>query len=134
MTLQELSKYYKLHERLERNKEMLSSLYATAGLGAQVITGMPHAPGTSDKVSSLIIEIEDLKSRIDYLESKCAQEKKKLEEYIGTIKDDQIRMVFRLRFIHCMTWPQVAETIGGRNTATNVKLICYRYLKKVEPA
>ena len=134
MTLQELSKYYKLHERLERNKEMLSSLYATAGLGAQVITGMPHAPGTSDKVSSLIIEIEDLKSRIDYLESRCAQEKTKLEEYIGVIKDDQTRMVFRLRFIHCMTWPQVAEAIGGRNTATNVKLICYRYLKKVEPA
>lgn len=134
MTLQELSKYYKLHERLERNKEMLSSLYATAGLGAQVITGMPHAPGTSDKASSLIIEIEDLKSRIDYLESRCAQEKKKLEEYIGVIKDDQTRMVFRLRFIHCMTWPQVAEAIGGRNTATNVKLICYRYLKKVEPA
>ena len=134
MTLQELSKYYKLHERLERNKEMLSSLYATAGLGAQVITGMPHAPGTSDKVSSLIIEIEDLKSRIDYLESKCAQEKKKLEEYIGVIKDDQTRMVFRLRFIHCMTWTQVAEAIGGKNTATNVKLICYRYLKKVEPA
>ena len=134
MTLQELSKYYKLHERLERNKEMLSSLYATAGLGAQVITGMPHAPGTSDTVSSLIIEIEDLKSRIDYLESRCAQEKKKLEEYIGVIKDDQTRMVFRLRFIHCMTWPQVAEAIGGRNTATNVKLICYRYLKKVEPA
>ena len=134
MTLQELSKYYKLHERLERNKEMLSSLYATAGLGAQGITGMPHAPGTSDKVSSLIIEIEDLKSRIDYLESRCAQEKKKLEEYIGVIKDDQTRMVFRLRFIHCMTWPQVAEAIGGRNTATNVKLICYRYLKKVEPA
>lgn len=134
MTLQELSKYYKLHERLERNKEMLSSLYATAGLGAQVITGMPHAPGTSDKVSSLIIEIEDLKSRIDYLESRCVQEKKKLEEYIGVIKDDQTRMVFRLRFIHCMTWTQVAEAIGGKNTATNVKLICYRYLKKVEPA
>ena len=31
MTLQELSKYYKLHERLERNREMLSSLYAAAG-------------------------------------------------------------------------------------------------------
>ena len=39
MTLQELSKYYKLHERLERNREMLSSLYAAAGPGAQVITG-----------------------------------------------------------------------------------------------
>ena len=128
MTLQELSKYYRLHERLEQNKDMLSSLYAAAGLGAQVITGMPHAPGTSDKVSSLVIEIEDLKSRIDYLESRCAQEKKKLEEYIGTIKDDQTRMVFRLRFIHCMTWRRVAEAIRGKNTANSVKLICHRHL------
>ena len=128
MTLKELSKYYKLHERLERNREMLSSLYVAAGLGAQVITGMPHGSGTSDEVSDLVIEIEDLQSRIDYLESECAQEKKKLEKYIGGIKDDQTRMIFRLRFIHCMTWLQVAEAIGGRNTANSVKLICHRYL------
>ena len=134
MTLQELSKYYKLHERLERNREMLSSLYAAAGPGAQVITGTPHAPGVSDKVGDLAAELWDLQSKIDYLEQRCAEEKKKLEKYIGGIKDDQTRMIFRLRFIHCMTWTQVAEAIGGKNTATNVKLICYRYLKKVEPA
>ena len=129
MTLQELSKYYKLHERLERNREMLSSLYAAAGPGAQVITGMPHAPGVSDKVGDLAAELWDLQSKIDYLEQRCAEEKKKLEKYIGGIKDDQTRMIFRLRFIHCMTWTQVAEAIGGRNTANSVKLICHRYLK-----
>lgn len=128
MTLQELSKYYQLHRRLERNREMLSSLYAAAGLGAQEMTGMPHAPGVSDQVSSLVIEIEDIKSRISHLESKCAQEQKKLEEYISTIKDDQTRMIFRLRFLHCMTWRQVADAIGGRNSANSVKLICHRYL------
>lgn len=130
MTLQELSKYYKLHERLEQNREMLSSLYAAAGPGAQVITGMPHAQGVSDKVGDLAIEIGDLQSRIDHLESRCAVEKKKLEKYIDTIKDDQTRMIFRLRFIHCMNWLQVAETIGGRRTTANsVKAICYRYIK-----
>lgn len=128
MTLRELSIYYKLHERLERNRQMLSSLYATAGLGAQEITGMPHASGVSDQVSSLLIEIEDLKERISHLESECAQEKKILESYIATIEDDQTRMVFRLRFVHCMTWPQVAKAIGGRNTANSVKLICHRHL------
>lgn len=102
MTLQELSKYYKLHERLERNREMLSSLYAAAGPGAQVITGMPHAPGVSDKVGNLAAELWELQSKIDYLEQRCAEEKKKLEKYIGAIKDDQTRMIFRLRFIHCM--------------------------------
>ncbi|WP_297312324.1 hypothetical protein [uncultured Oscillibacter sp.] len=134
MTLQELSKYYKLHERLERNREMLSSLYAAAGPGAQVITGMPHAPGVSDKVGDLAAELWDLQSRIDYLEQRCAEEKKKLEKYIGGIKDDQTRMIFRLRFIHCMTWPQVSETLGGRNTANSVKAICYRYLKSCSGA
>ena len=128
MTLQELSKYYKLHERLERNREMLSSLYAAAGPGAQIITGMPHAPGVSDKVGDLAAELWELQSKIDYLEQRCAEEKKKLEKYIGGIKDDQTRMIFRLRFIHCMTWPQVAEAIGGRNTANSVKLVCHRYL------
>ena len=128
MTLRELSIYYKLHERLERNRQMLSSLYATAGLGAQEITGMPHAPGVSDQVSSLLIEIEDLKERISHLESECAQEKKILERYIATIEDDQTRMVFCLRFVHCMAWSQVAKALGGRNTANSVKLICHRYL------
>lgn len=128
MTLRELSIYYKLHERLERNRQMLSSLYTAAGLGAQEITGMPHAPGVSDEVSNLVIEIEDLKERISHLESECAREKRILERYIDTIEDDQTRMVFRLRFLHCMTWPQVAGAIGDRNTANSVKLICHRYL------
>ena len=134
MTLQELSKYYKLHERLERNREMLSSLYAAAGPGAQVITGMPHATGVSDKVGDLAAELWDLQSKIDYLEQRCAEEKKKLEKYIGGIKDDQTRMIFRLRFIHCMTWPQVAGAIGGRNTANSVRAICYRHLKSCSGA
>lgn len=130
MTLQELSIYYKKHEQLKRNRQMLSSLYAAAGLGAQEITGMPHAPGVSDQVSSLVIEIEDLRARISRLESECAQEKKILERYIAAIEDDQTRVVFRLRFVHCMTWPQVAKAIGGRNTANSVKLVCYRHLEK----
>lgn len=134
MTLRELSKYYKLHELLERNKEMLSSLTAATGPGAQMLTGMPHTPGAKDKVSDLVMEMEDLENRINSLEVECALEKQKLEKYISTINDDQTRMIFRLRFIRCMTWLQVAEAIGGRNTATNVKLICYRYLKKVEPS
>ena len=134
MTLRELSIYYKAHKRLERNLQMLSSLYATAGLGAQKITGMPHAPEVSDQVSGLVIEIEDLKKRIVDIEKECAREKRILEGYISTIGDDQTRMIFRLRFVHCMTWPQVAKAIGGRNTSNSVKQICYRYLKSCSDA
>ena len=128
MTLKELSRYYKLQERLERNREMLSSLSAAAEPGAQALTGMPHTTGVSDKVGDLVAEMDELRDRITALELECYNEKKKIQDYINKIHDDQTRMIFRLRFIHCMTWPQVAETIGGRNTANSVKLICHRYL------
>ena len=104
MTLQELSRYYNLQKQLERNKEMLRSLSAAAGPGAQVLTGMPHASGSSDKVADLVMEMEDLEQRILALEFKCDQEKKKIQTYINKIHDDQTRMIFRLRFLHCMTW------------------------------
>ncbi len=129
MTLQVLSRYYKLQKQLERNKEMLRSLSAAAGPGAQVLTGMPHASGSSDKVADLVMEMEDLEQRILALEFKCDQEKKKIQTYINKIHDDQTRMIFRLRFLHCMTWGEVAAVIGGGNTEVGVKVKCYRYLK-----
>ncbi len=129
MTLRELSKYCGLHRRLEQNKQMLSALYIAAGLGAQEITGMPHTPGTSDKVGSLVLEIDDVKKRIACLETECAKEKELLEKCLCAIEDDHTRMIFRLRFLHCMTWSQVAESVGGRNTASSVRAICYRHLK-----
>ncbi len=128
MTLQELSKYYKLHERLERNREMLSSLYAAAGPGAQVITGMPHAPGVRDTVGDLIVEIEDVKGEIKRLEIEMGRVEREISSYIETIPDIQTRLIFRLRFLRCMTWDEVADTIGGRHTVSGVKKTCYRYL------
>lgn len=129
MTLKELSKYYKLHNQMERNMEMLASLRNTACPGAQVLTGMPHAPGVSDKVGDLAVEIADLQSRIQILQKKMYREAEKLNQLFSTIEDDQTRMIFRLRFLHCMTWAEVAAAIGGRNTERGVKNRCYRYIE-----
>ena len=49
---------------------MLASLQDkahTGALGAQVITGMPHAPGVRDTVGDLVVEIEDVKGEIERL-------------------------------------------------------------------
>ena len=53
--------------------------------------------------------------------------------YIQTIEDIQLCMVFRLRFIHGMTWKLVAATVGGRNTENGVKAACYRYIARAGP-
>ncbi|MCI8810414.1 MAG: hypothetical protein HFF84_09875 [Oscillibacter sp.] len=131
MTLSELSRYFKLQTKQNRNWELLSALQDkahTGALGAQVITGMPHAPGVRDKVGNLIVEIEDVEEEIKRLEVEMDQVEQEISSYIKTIPDIQTRLIFRLRFLRCMTWDEVATTIGGRNTVNGVKKTCYRYL------
>lgn len=131
MTLTELSKYFKLRSKQNRNLVTLQALQDkahTGVLGAQVITGMPHAPGVRDTVGDLIVEIEDVKGEIQRLEIELDQVKQEISSYIETIPDIQTRLIFRLRFLRCMTWDEVADTIGGRNTVSGVKKTCYRYL------
>ena len=127
--LKELSRYYRLHMRLERNLEMLQSLENAAHPGAQSLTGMPHAVGVTDKVGDLAVEIADLKNRIRALQAELDREETKLNRFISTIENDQTRTIFRLRFLRCLTWREVAFMIGGRNTEAGVKSICYRYLE-----
>ena len=129
MTLQELSRYYKLQKQLERSRELLSSLEASASPGAQVLTGMPHGSGTGDKVGDLAAEIADTKAHIQRMERRAGQAAGCISAYIDTIEDQHTRMIFRLRFLRCMTWREVSVTIGGGNSENNVKNICYRYLK-----
>lgn len=128
MTLQDLSRYYKLRERLGRDEEILASFEAKAHPGAQVLTGMPHAPGVHDRVGDLAVEIADMRDQIAAIKREIDIEEKRVSSFISNIENDQTRMIFRLRFLRCLTWGAVAEVIGGRNTEDSVKKVCYRYL------
>ena len=116
MTLQELSQYFNLRKRLMRYEKILKSLRDTACPGTQVLTGMPHTSGVKDKVGDLAIEITDMEAQIHILSQEAYQEEIKVTAFINSIKDIEIRMIFRLRFLRCLTWGEVAALIGGRNT------------------
>lgn len=130
MTLQELSLYFKLRERLERDKQILESLQAAACPGAQVMTGMPHSPGIKNKVGDLAVEIADMREEISGLEVAIEEEERRVITFIEAVPDEQMRTILRLRFIRCLTWQEVADIIGGRNTEEGVRKSCYRFLKQ----
>lgn len=128
MTLEELNQHLALRQQLQRDREILASLEARAVPGAQVLTGMPHAPGVVAKTEIFAVEIADFKSKIEALEKEIAEEQKGIETWIAGISPDWVRLIFRLRFIHGLPWKEVADVMGGGNTPESVKMSCYRYL------
>lgn len=131
MTLGELSQHFRLLEQLDKAKEIAQNLRSAAIPGAQVLTGMPHAPGVRDRVGDLAVEIADMEDKIKALEAEIAENGKKVEEFIATIENDQTRTIFRLRFLRCLAWKEVAAVLGGRNTEAGVRMMCYRYMDKL---
>jgi hypothetical protein len=130
MTKQELSQLYYLNREIEQLKSRLTELDCIATSTSSRITGMPHASGISDKVGKYAAEIADLKELLDLNLKKCFYELNRLNRYIESIEDSQIRMIMSLRYINGLDWSQVAYSIGGGNSDKSVQMIVNRFLKR----
>ncbi len=108
----------------------LQTLEARALPGAQAVTGLPHSNGVTDIVGDCAAEIADLRGIIEAKQRQCLYERNRLERYIASIPDSLLRQIFTYRFISGLSWRQVAACVGGGNSAGNVRMLCYRYLKQ----
>lgn len=112
MTKQELSQLYYLNREIEQLKNRIAELECIAISSTSRITGMPHATEISDKVGRYAAEITDLKELLDLNLKKCFYELNRLNRYIASIPDSEIRMIISLRYINGLSWQQVAFSIG----------------------
>ncbi len=130
MTKKELSQLYYLNKEIKQQKQRLKELEAAAtGCTAQ-ITGMPHGTSVGDKVSKYAAEIADLKNLIELNIQKCWYEMNRLNRYIDSVEDSQMRQILTLRYIKQYSWYKIANEIGGNNTEDSIKKSCYRFLAK----
>ena len=133
MTLKELSQLYYLNREIEMDQRRLEELRAkSTSPGSPRFDGMPHSKSNVSKVERYAEEIADLEAIIAAKQQQCIHERNRLERYINDIADSRLRMIFKLRFVTGLQWPQVAAHIGGNNTAKSVSKACYRYLDETE--
>jgi len=130
MTKKELSQLYYLNREIEEQQKRLAELEVAATSSGTTITGMPKAHSVSDKLANYAIEIADLKALLDLNLKKCFYELNRLNRYINSIDDSQIRIILALRYINGLSWRQIAFSIGGGNTEDGVKKMAYRFLNK----
>ena len=108
MNKRELSKYY--HLSMEINdlenqiKELMNSL-----IGSPELTGMPHGSGIGKPVEQKAELIINLKNKLERRKEKALKELTKIELYIASINDADIRIIFTKRYIQFKKWDDIAR-------------------------
>ncbi|MBP2655616.1 MAG: hypothetical protein H6Q73_3185 [Firmicutes bacterium] len=130
MTKKELSQLYYLNREIGQLQVRLAELECLASSCTTIITGMPRASGISDKLSKYVAEIADLKSLLDLNLKKCFYELSRLNRYIQSVDDSEMRMILSLRYINGLSWNQVAASISVYASGDGVRKTHDRFLKK----
>lgn len=112
MTKKELSQLYYLNREIEEQQRRLRELESLASSCTTQITGMPKSVQFSDKLVKYAVEIADLKALLDLNLKKCFYELNRLNRYIDSVEDSQMRLILSLRYINGLTWQQIAFSIG----------------------
>jgi hypothetical protein len=112
VTKKELSQLYWLNKEIEMQQKRITELENLATSCTATITGIPRNPNISDRLGEYVAEIADLRSLLELNLKKCFYELNRLNRYINTIDDSQIRQIMTLRYINGLTWQQIAFRIN----------------------
>lgn len=131
MTKSELQQLYWLRIEIEQLSSRIRQMENALTGGISKLDGMPRAPGISDRIGQFVPEIVRLREEAQRKLEEAISEVERLEAFINSIEEAQIRTVFRLRYVNCLSWQQVAVKLGG-NTADSVRMMHNRYLQQLE--
>ena len=86
--------------------------------------------GISSPVQKIAEQREKIRELISMKLAEISVAEREILEYIFSINDSQIRRIMRLRHIELKSWVQVANAIGGNNTADSVRKMHDRFLQE----
>ena len=112
MDKNQLSQLYWLTREIDEDQRRLDELKSLATSCTSRITGMPRSPGVVNKLPQYVAEIADLEALIDLNIKKCFYELSRLNRFINSIEDSEMRTILSLRYISGRTWQQIAFSVN----------------------
>ena len=119
--MKNLNKLYWIKREIQQIENQIKELTV---LTAVSINGMPKGSGVSSPVERFYERLEKLKTKLEAKHLECLAEQERLETFIETIEDAEIRVLARGRFIECKSY----QTIGDENYID--RTTAYRKLKR----
>jgi hypothetical protein len=108
MTKRELSKYYYLSLEIKDLEERIIHLHETA-IGSSKITGMPMVHSNESPIEKRVELIVRLSDKLKRRQKQAFEEMEKIEQYISTIEDIEIRLIFSKRYLDFKDWVTIAD-------------------------
>lgn len=131
MTRNELKQIYYLNNEIRMWKKELEKICNVSLIKSPIISLTPSSTkNNNDMVSDLSTKITDLELIIKDKLREIELQKEKTITYISKIDDSLIRQIIYYRDVKLMSWNQVAQKIGGGNTADSVRKLHSRFLKE----
>jgi hypothetical protein len=103
----------------------LDELKSRSVIKGQEITGMPFVSGTSDKTAQIAVAIREVEELYEIKLRELYVVRSRIERYINTIEDGEIRLIVRLRCINNMHWEEIASEVGWERTTASKKFRQY---------
>lgn len=127
MTEWELNQLHYLNIEISHLKQEIQKLESESEVKAQILTGMPSGNKLSDPTGDKGTELSENKMLLNLALAKAEIEKNKLERFIASIEDSEMRIIIRLRHINSLTWEEIGEELYMHRTT--VKRKYFKFLK-----
>lgn len=126
MTINDLSEYHNIKTEIQQIKDNIEELELTI-IGSSKITGMPitTSSNNSNPTEKKGIKLALLKQRLNDKLEKLLDEADKIENFIDTVDDSEVRIIIKKRFIDGKTWKEVSKDIISDRTTPYYKLKKY---------
>lgn len=112
ITVRNLSQLRCLKLEISAERTMLEKLHNSLyGSGARP-TGVQNR-NLSDRTAQVACEIAYLEQLVAGNMKRCICELLRITEFIDSIEDSELRIIFRERYVRCKTWTQIAFLLGG---------------------
>ena len=129
MTERELAQLQYLNTEIEIYERQIERLEALAeSTTARAVPAKVQLSGRSDRVGEYGVRLAALREKLEASRLRRVAEWERIEGYISGVEDALIRQILQLRFVEGLSWQQVAEGIGGKNTQDSVRKACRRHL------
>ena len=120
--MKNLNRLYWLKQEIKQIENQIKELTV---LSATAMSGMPSSKKVSSPVERFVIRMEGLKEKLVQKYDELSAETERIEEYIESIEDVEVRLIARKRFIEHKDFQAIGDELYIDRTTASKKLKRY---------